>query len=294
MNKKYLLCILACLTLVGSLFGVLASNMLFDDLFNKGVPLSSSTLFVSLPAVSIAVLFILAILYIIRTYKHPDCKKRISRTYLIIAASFSLVGVVGAVLSGTIIYHTFVGTHPFAGYVLIFLILNIISLCGSILGIILVNKWEEDKDKIKISFPYVMKTIGWVLFIGFILNKTGLFLGAPVYIYWRNFYLTWPVYLYLLVPLTLGALLTLYNFEVLNKKQLRLSAYIMLGINACLFAYTVVNGLVSTAFISSISQLMPISRMASLPIEIIIHFLSYTGVSIALLVIAREKKEKAE
>lgn len=292
MNKKRSLLILALLTIIGSLFGVLSSNMLFDDLFNKGVPFSSSTIFVSLPALSITVLFILGILYIIRVNRHPNCKKRIARCYLIIGAVFSVIGIVGAILSGTNIYGTFVGSHPFPGYVLIFLILNILTLLASGCGLYLVFKWEEDTDRVKINFIYVLKSIGWVLFIGFVLNKTGLFLSFPVYVYWRNFYLTFPVYLYLLVPLTFGTLLVLYNFEVLNKKQLRLGAIITLVCNVVFFAYTVGMGLSNTAFVSSISQLMPISRMAAKPIEIIVHFLSYIGVGVALLVVSKDKKEE--
>ena len=294
MKKKYLLIILAALLVVGSLFGVLASNMLFDDLFNKAVSFGSTTLIASLPAVSIAVLFILGVLYVIRTYRHPDCKKRIARCYLIIAAVFSLVGVITSILSGVTIYHTFVGTHPFAGYLIIFLILNVCALGCSCYLFLRVNKWPEDKERVHINFLYVLKTIGWVLFIGMVFNKFGLFLGSPIYIYWRSFYQTFPAYLHLLVPVALGVVLVLYNFEVLKKKQVRLASYILLGVNAVLFAYTVIMGLNDTAFVSNISQLMPISRMAALPIEIIIHFLAYTGVGIALLVIAREKKEKAE
>jgi len=294
MKKKYLLFILIGLLVVGSLFGVLASNMLFDDLFNKSIPFGSMTLVVSLPSVSTTVLFILGILYVLRTYRHPDSKKRISRTYLIIAAAFSLIGVVTSILSGATVYHTFVGTHPFAGYLIIFLILNLATLGCSCYLFLKVRKWPEDEGRVQINFVYVLKTIGWVLFIGMIFNKFGLFLGSPIYIYWRSFYQTFPAYLHLLVPVALGVVLALYDLEYLAKKQVRLASYILLGVNVVLFIYTVIMGLNDTAFVSNISQLMPISRMAALPLEIIIHFLAYTGVGIALLVIAREKKEKAE
>ena len=72
MNKKYITLIsLIIVALVGSLFVLLASNMLGDDLFNKGVSFSNMTILVSLPAVAIATMFVLGVFYLIRTYRHP-------------------------------------------------------------------------------------------------------------------------------------------------------------------------------------------------------------------------------
>ena len=294
MKKKYLYLIcLAVLVVVGSLFTALASNMLMDDLFNKGVSFANCTLFVSLPAVSVALFFVLGILYIIRAQRHPDCKRSIFKLYLIIEMAFALIGVVGAILGGTVIYGTFTGAHPFKGYLIIFMILNILILLAGAGGLYCVFKhFPKDEGKIKINFVYVLKTIGWVLFIGMVMNRFGMLLGLPTYVYTRNLYYTFPTYIYLLLPLYLGVVIVLYNFEIVDRKKAFIMGIVGLGANVLFFAYTVVKGLTSTAYISSISQIYPIDRMASLPIEILLHFLAFAGVAAAIMVIARPQKEE--
>ena len=54
--------------------------------------------------------------------------------------AFALIGLVGAILSGTMVYGTFTGTHPFAGYLIIFMILNILFLLAGAAGLYCVYK----------------------------------------------------------------------------------------------------------------------------------------------------------
>lgn len=292
-RKKITLILLIILTLIGSLFVLLATNMLMDDLFNKAVGFRSMTILVTLPAMSIAILFILAILYLIRTYKHSNSIKRITKLYLIIALVSSIFGIISSILGGTIVYDTFVGRNPFPGYLIIFLILNALILIGSISGLFLINKkLEDDKERIKINFLYVIKTIGWVLFIGLTLDKLGLFLSMPIYVYLKNLYITFPTYLYLLLPLFLGVIIVLFDLEILDKKKTFILGIVSLGINLILFNYTLIWGLIDTNFISSISQIYPIDRMTAMSIEFIIHFLAFSCVGAAILVISRPKNNK--
>jgi len=291
-RKKITLILLIILTLIGSLFVLLATNMLMDDLFNKAVGFKSMTILVTIPAMSIGVLFILAILYLIRTYKHPNSIKRITKLYLIIALISSIFGIIGSILGGTIVYDTFVGRNPFPGYLIIFLILNALILIGSVTGLFLINKkLEDDKERIKINFLYVIKTIGWVLCIGLTLDKLGLFLSMPIYVYLKNLYITFPTYLYLLLPLFLGVIIILFDLEILDRKKTFILGIVSLGINLVLFNYTLIWGLIDTNFISSISQIYPIDRMTAMSIEFIIHFLAFIGVGAAILVISRPKNK---
>lgn len=119
-----------------------------------------------------------------------------------------------------------------------------------------------------------------------------MLLGSPVYIYTRNLYYTFPVYLYLLVPVFLGTIIVLFDLEILNKKKTFILGLVAIGLNVAFFAYTAVKGLGDTSFISSISQLYPIDRMTSKPIEFLIHFLAFLGVGIAILLISRKEKQK--
>ncbi|MBO4667723.1 MAG: hypothetical protein J5666_06355 [Bacilli bacterium] len=292
MSKKFSIISLIITTIVGSLFTALGSNMLFDDLFNKDVPFANHTLFVSLPAVSVCVILVMLVLYIIRVYKHPDCQKRISRLYLIIAIVMGVIGVVGAVLGGVKVYGTFTGKHPFPGYLIIFMILNILIIGCAVCGLVFLKKMKEDTGKVKINAKHVFKTIGWFLFISMMFNRLGMLLGASSYIYLRNLYKTFPFYLYLLMPVFLGVLVLMSPFEILDRKKRFILGLVALGLNVCFFGYIALMGINDTAFISSLSQAMPLERMASKPLEILIHFLTYTGVGVAVLVLNKKSKEK--
>ena len=292
MKRKYIIIALALITIVGSLFMALGSNMFFDDIFNIAVEISHSTLFVSLPAMSVAVFFVVAVLYILRAYKRPNCIKRMSRLYAIILIVISAIGLVGAIMAGVNVYGTFVGSHPFPGYLIIFMILNVVLLAGGVVGLIFSKKIKDDEDKVKINFLYVLKTIGWFLFICLVFNRFGMLLGAPTYIYLRNLYQTFPFYIYLLVPLFLGVLEAMYILKLLDRKKLFILGIVGIALNVVLFVYIAVMGVNDTAFISSLSQAMPLERMASKPLEILIHFLSYAGVGAAIMVQNREIKEE--
>ena len=292
MSKNILILELTILTIVGSLFMALASNMFFDDIFNIGAGMQNSTLPVTLPAASVALIFVLAIFYLLRTYKHPDCKKRISKLYLIIAGVLGLIGLIGVILSAAVVYHNFAGSHPFPGYLIIFMILDLAIIGGSVCGFLFLKKLPEDEGKVTINFLYVLKTIGWFLFVSMIFNRFGMLLGCPTYIYLRNLYQTFPFYLYLLVPLFLGVLEVLHILGILKGKKMLILIIVGVALNVVIFAYSVIMGLNDTAFISSLSQLMPLERMGSMPMEIMIQFLSYLGVGVALFLQYRKTKEE--
>ena len=293
-NKKIIIISLIVLTVLGSLFTALASNMLFDDLFNVGAGMANSTLFVSLPAVSVASVFVMVVLLMLRTYKRPDCAKRISRLYYIITIVLGGIGVLGVILSAAVVYKNFFGKHPFPGYLMIFLILNLLIIASGVFGLRLAKKMPEDTGRIKVNFLHVLKTIGWVMFIGMVFNRFGMLLGAPSYIYLRNLHQTFPFYLYLLMPLFLGVVEVLHILQLVDRKKLIIMAIVGLGLNVVFFAYIAIMGLNDTAFVSSLSQAMPLERMASKPVELPIHFLSYAGVAAAILVQNRKVKEVKE
>ena len=144
MKKKYLIISLICLTVVGALFTALSSNMLFDDLFNKDVKFANATLFVSIPAVTFTLLFVLGIFYVLRCYQHKDCVKRISKCYLIIAGVLGLVGVIFSIVGNLKVYGTLLSRHPFTGYAIIFLMLNLCMLCGSIFGLLKIRGFKDE------------------------------------------------------------------------------------------------------------------------------------------------------
>ena len=293
MKKLYLILFLIVSLFLGSLFTVLSSNMLFNDIMN--IAAGSSTILVTLPSLMFSVIFILIILYIIRTYKHPEYKKAITKLYLIISSALGGIGFITAILAGVLVYHNLASKQPFPGYLIIFMILNLLVFGASIIGLFLyVKKMPEDQGKMKMKVTYVLKTIGWFLFIALTFNRFGLLLGAPVYIYLRNLYKTFPFYLYLLMPVFLGVLEVMTIFGILDKKKLNILTFVSFGLNVVFFAYIAIMGINDTAFISSLSQIMPLERMGSMPMEILIHFLSYIGVGVALLLQNRKPKEEVK
>ena len=291
-NKRNIIIALALLTVVGSLFTVLASNMFFGDIINMSAGFENATLFATLPAIGVAVTFAVAILFILRGYKHPDCLRRLARLYSIFVIALNGLGLLGDILSVAVVYHSFVAPNPFPGYLIIFTILNLALLCGGVFGLLSVKRLQEDTGRIKINFLYVLKTIGWFLFIMMVLNRLGTLLGAPAYIYLRNLGKTFLFYVYLLVPLYLGVVECLFILKVLDRKTLSIMAIVGLGLNVALFAYIAIMGMSDSGFVSSLSQAMPLERMASKPLEILIHVLSYSGVGAAILV--QNRKGKAE
>ena len=290
-KKLYIIIILAALTIVGSLFTVLASNMFFADIINMAAGFTNSTLFVSLPAIAVSCTFAIAVLYVLRTYKHPDCFRRIAKLYAIIIIALNGVGVLGCILSGAVVYGTFVGSRPFPGYLIIFMILNLVFIGLSVFGLLRLKGVPQDEGRIQINFLYVLKTIGWFLFIVMVFNRLGTLLGAPAYVYLRNLNKTFPFYILLLAPLGLGVVISLNILGMLQKKQLIISACAVLGCMLVLWVYSAIMGINDSGFVSSLSQAMPLERMASKPLEMLIQLLSYLGVGAAILVPAFRNKE---
>lgn len=295
MNKKYVIITLICLTIVGALFTMLGSNMFFGDILNKDLTFGEGTLFVSLPSVMVAVTFATSIMYVIRVYRHPDSKRALTKLYSILAIALNGVGIIGAILAAIRIYGTLFTRHPFPGYLIIFIVFELLIIGASIYGLVNLKKMSPDEGKIKITVKYVFKTIGWFLFIMVVLNRFGTFLTAPLFIYWRNFNHTAPFYVYLLVPLFFGVTHVLFLLGILDKKKLFIFALAGLGASVALEAYTIILGVTNTGFISSLSQAMPLERMLSKPIEILLQILIYTGVGVALIVESKKKdKEEAK
>ncbi len=299
MSKKYYVLTAALLVILGSFVAFIASNYLFADLLNKDLGLTRITIFVSLPITNIALMFVVAILYVVRLFRNPKSFKRLSRLYLIYLMVFGLLGFVFSILSGATVYHTFTGEQPFKGYLIICMIVCLIVLCLSCFAFVrLLKNGKEDEEKIKINVLYVLKSIGWFLFVCLSLNRIGGLFYSVLFIQWRHFFLTLPAYLSLLIPALLMVVVGIRKFNLLENKYLA-----RLVINCCTVAAVIgvyvayiVIGYHNTLFISAISPLLPLERLATMPIETIIHVVTYLVLSSFYLVVAvlEFKKSKKE
>ena len=296
MSKKKTIIALIILALVGSLFAALATNMLMSDMANKSASTTYNTLFASLGSATIAAAYVVACLFVFRSYLRPQYAKRMATVYMIIFACLGFIGTISLILNSVLNYHSLVAPYPFKGYTIIFLILNVLLLAGPIVCYFLyVRKMEPDQERFKFKFLYVLKTIGYFLFICLAFNRFGMFLISPIYIHWRTLFKTFPFYLFLLVPMFILVVKVLLYFDIIKTKKFKVAFIsIALGLTVVLAGAYIVLGIVDTAVISAISPALPLERLATMPIETIIHLLACLGMTIPCLVILFKNKEAIE
>ena len=288
MSKKFVLISLAIIAVFGSLLTFYASNMFFGDVSNFGAGFMKTTLFATLPGMLFGAMLIAAPFYIIRLYKRPNTKKILSRNYLFIAMALSCFGVIFAIVAGILNYRGDFVSYPFPGYLIIMIVLHLLVLVGSAVVLFkVVLPLPEDSEKFKVKFLYGFHTFGLYLLVALAFNRFGAFLLMPVYVQWSTFYMTFVYFLFLLIPM---ALLVIKVLGILGFNKLFIPVIVVTALNVVLFAITAVIGMNDSAFISAVSAAAPLERLGSMPMEILIHFVSYLGVSIYYLI--REIKNK--
>ena len=286
MSKKFVMISLAALAVVASLLTFYASNLFFGDVSNFGS--GSPTLFVTFPAMLLGAMMIAAALFIVRFYQRPNSRKVLCRNYLFIAMALGVFGAIFAVLGGVINYRGNFLKYPFPGYLIIMIVLHVLIVAASAVVLFkLVLKMPEDSEKFKVSVKHVFHTIGLFLLIALAFNRFGAFLLMPVYVQWSTLYMTFVYYLFLLIPM---ALLVIKVLGILDYKPLFIPTVVVAALAVVLFAVTAVIGVNDSAFISAVSAAAPLERLGSMPMEILIHFCAYLGVSIYYII--KEVKAK--
>lgn len=299
MNKRIAAISLIALTIVGSILTFYGWNLLFSDVANMLMSKVTVDLLSSLPGFIISLDFILASIYTMRLIRRPQYKKRMSLLYLIILGCFSLLGIIACIVSGIIVYGSLFAPYPFKGYLVICLVFHAFALFFSIGAYYNVLKvMKPDEEKRKMSVHYVLYTIVLCLFVSFAYYRFGAVLLAPVYIQWRTIYLTWPFYTALFIPMALLVHTVLYSFGVYKNHPI--GGIIHAGV--CLlssigFSLAIIFiGRENTQFVSAISPVLPLERLASLPIDTIVFVALTIGLSIYECVYSyryyiRKKKE---
>ena len=291
MSKKFVIISLAIIAIFGSLLTFYASNMFFGDVSNFGAGFMNTTLFVTLPAMLLGAMLIAAPFYIIRFYKRPNTKKVLSRNYLFIAMALACFGVIFTILGAVLNMHSFVKPYPFPGYLIIMLILHLLVLVGSAVVLFkVVLPLPEDTEKFKVKPLYGLHTFGLYLLVALAFNRFGAFLLMPVYVQWSSLYMTFVYYLFLLIPM---GLLVIKVLGILDIKPLFIPVIVVAALNIVLFAVTAIIGVNDSSFVSAVSAAAPLERLGSMPMEILIHFVAYTGVSVYYL-IKEIKNKKAQ
>ena len=289
MSKKFVMISLALIAIFGSLLTFYASNLFFSDVANFGS--GSPTLFVTFPALLLGAMFVAAALFIVRFYQRPNSRKVLSRNYLFIAIALACFAVIFAVLGGIINYRGNFLSYPFPGYLIIMIVLNVLIIVGAAITLFkVVLKMPDDTEKYKVKPLHVLHTLGLFLLISLAFNRFGAFLLMPVYVQWSSLYMTFVYYLFLLIPM---ALLVIKVLGILDYKPLFIPTVAVAALAVILFAVTAIIGINDSAFISAVSAAAPLERLGSMPMEILIHFVTYLGVSIYYIIKELKAKKAA-
>lgn len=290
MSKKFSLIALVIIAVLGSLMAFAASNLFFTDVPYFGPNIMDTAIFASFTALLFGAYFVIAPMYIVRSYLKPNIRKKMTRTYLITTAVLALFGLIFAILAGVVNYKgNFLTPYPFPGFIIIMMVVHFLVLGGAIaLLVITLTRMPADTEQFKVGAKHVFFSMGWFLFVALAFNRFGAFLTMPMYVELRNFHLTFLFYLFLLVPM---AILVKKVFDVYEVKFNKFVYVIVLfAINLVLFVAVAIIGMNDTTFVSSLSPAMPLERLAAKPVEIIIHFASQFGILLAWLI--REIKAK--
>ena len=292
LSKKKTILLLICITFLGSFVTFFGTNYLFHDLLDKGGDFYW-TMPATFPMVSLAAMFVLGFFYVIRLYKRPKTFVELSRLYLLLGLIFSGVGFLTALLSGILVYGSFFKPYPFPGYLIIAMVLFAVLIWACVFCLIKL-KGKESEETYHSKAGHIFSTLGWACFTILVFNRLGAFLLSPLYIQWRTLYLSFPFYFYLLCPLFIGVVKVLIDLQILTKGSRFILALVSGLVQLTFFAAVVFIGANNTEMIASISAAMPLERVSSLPVEIIIQFAGMTAVSIILIVQAVRTKNVKE
>ena len=149
----------------------------------------------------------------------------------------------------------------------------------------------EDEEKFQVKPLHVLHTFGLYLLIALAFNRFGAFLLMPVYVQWSTLYMTFVYFLFLLVPMALLVIKVLKILEI--GKSYFIPVIAVAACNIVLFAITAIIGINDSAFISAVSAAAPLERLGSMPMEILIHFVTYLGVSAYYIVVEIKAKKAA-
>lgn len=288
LTKRQFGFLIILLFIVGAVINFYSMNMLMNTICNKGSPNFLLLAFPTLAMLTIAMEFVAAVLFLVRAYLHPSNFKKMMRTYGFILFSFSLVGLVSDIVSGTVVYHSFTISIPFAGGLIIFMLWHIIIL---VLGILMVLYYfyslNKDKGEArKVTAKYVFISIFWSLVLFYGMNRLGAFVLSPSYITWTTLTDTYPFYLsLLLVPVILLNIL-MYVFNNYKKNNAIIGVFISSCIAVLSVFFTlqiIIRGRADQAFVSSISPALPIERLTTKPIDITLQCVSAIALALFTL-----------
>lgn len=282
--KPYLSYILV--SIVGSVLTFYLGSFIFADIGNNAYGWNGWNVLVTIPAVMLCFQFIALSMFIVRFYRGLEYKNRTILLYLRIIIVFSIIGIIGVFLSAMYSYGTLFTKYPFPYFLILFLVLNIVIIIGSILIYRNTTKKVYGWERKKITVGYVLYSIFIAGFTFFSYYKFGALLLSPLYIQTSTLYMTWPVYVWLAIPMLILNCIVMTKLRVLaDYIDTIIYLLLLLFLNICLSVTYFVTSYYNSLFVSAISPAFGLDRLATNPYVAMFHAVITTIVIVVYLII---------
>lgn len=272
MSKRTTLIILGLLAFFGGIVTFYGTNCFMSDVCNM---FHDNGIIASIPILAVCGEFTLATIFVMRMYRYPMYKKAMINLYTIIAISFSLIGFVTAIIAVIKVYGSFILPYPFFGYLVIMLIYHFAVVAYCLLINITNRKKEADPEKRKLKFKYILYSILLPVLIYMAYNKLGAVLFMVTYVHARTFYMTFVLYLALLVPFAMLCHIIMYFMDVYKGKEFNgiIVSGLIFVLNIVLSIVVMITGTHNPQFISAVSPALPLERLMTFPLDTIVRFI---------------------
>ena len=287
MSKKLSLILLVITSLVGAFIAFYATNLVMYDVGLNTYGFQEPSIISSLPLFMIGLSFALVAMFILKLQKFASSKRKLVKVYSTVLAAYAFVGLVCSILTGTMIYGSFVAPYPFMAYGLICTIANVLILAAALVArFYLVRKFPEDTEEAKIGVKTVFKALGLGFVSYFALDRLGAIMWAIEYAQARTLYMTFVFFVYMLVPAGTLAYLALNYFGKSAKecKATRIYLMALIGVHFVFAILTLVLGATNPLFVSAVSNAMGLERLASMPVVILLMVVGYSAYFIVQIV----------
>lgn len=271
-NKKQTSLLLAATIIVGSIVTFYGTNMILSDVSNMFYSKINLDVVTSLPIFLISFQMVAIFLCLLDLATDPENARKIIVGSMDVVVFTSLLGFATTIVTYAFMYYKFMAPYPFKGASVILIIYYVLMfVAGSFL-----NVWGqglEKPEKKKGGFGNAIFKIVRAIFVFYAFNRFGALLLSPTYIQWRTLGLTCPFYLSLLVPITLVSLMVYSSLDFGGKgaKSGLILAVVVFVADVILSACVFILGAMYTKFPAAISPALPLERLITMPIDVIIQ-----------------------
>lgn len=263
----------------GSLITFNAGNLFFSDISNFASG-SRLTLIATIPHFMFMFMIITLGFFFIRYRRLEDkYRMRFKKFYFLLFIIFSAIGVATSILSGTFVYGSFLAPYPYNGAILVCFFVHVLILVFSIISYLKNNKKVDfNNEKMPYKKSYIWLSIVFVLFAFVAFYRLGACISALIYTDYRYFAYTFIFYFSCIIPMVLLIFISISKIHKFERLTSILFYSITLLVAVICAVYVISEGTTNPLLISLISPAMPLERLATLPMEVVVLY----GISVIL------------